>query len=92
MSNLNFLQTYLLSECPNLNVPYAVIKGNMHYEGTKRKVICNADTQYEQAFISVCRNGRWTGVPTCRIGLNGMLCYMYYLHSFNEIQVVSNNG
>ena len=74
MSNLNLqciANLYLLSECPNLNVPYAVIKGNMHYEGTKRKVICNADTQYQQAFISVCRNGRWTRVPTCRIGMNG---------------------
>lgn len=80
----------LLSECPNFSVRYAVIKGNMHNEGTKRRVICNADTQYEHAYNSVCQNGSWSGVPNCRKGLNGMICY--YLHGVNAVRVVLNNG
>ena len=59
---------YLIIECPHLSVHHAVIHGNMNTDGARRKVVCNAGTEYEFSVISTCTNGAWTNIPSCRIG------------------------
>jgi len=85
------LPLFLYSECPNLRVPHAEIKGNMHHEGTKRKVICNANSGYETSAISSCRNGTWTNIPICRIGMAIKSCYGFVKSTLQTCKILTVN-